>query len=304
MDFINNLINQANDVYHVNPYIFVGLFFASLPFYYPGYYMMIKAGYKYYKNDYKKTKEFDLSGLVKSKGFLPGLIINRFGWVLPYLYLMFVGRNLPIWIYFLIIIWLGITTYLSIFKTRTKVIADSIKYKMVDESDEIDARKFLSRRYGEVEFITESESKKPYEDEYVKYSKYFVAKRQNEVIGVIRVVNNSKVGLPVLNDSKIYENEMKKLKKNGVEKIAEIGNLAAIPGQNIATGLYKIVIKYCLKNKLTTVARIDSGLLDKLLKKYLFLRLFVKRIGEDVPYPGSICIPIRIKFNKFMLLFI
>jgi len=217
---------------------------------------------------------------------------------------MLVGRNLPIWIYILIILWLGLTTYLTVFKTRTKVIADSITYKMVDKDDEVLARKFLSKRYGEVEFITEAESKLPYEDEYVKYSKYFVAERGGDVVGVIRVVNNSKVGLPVLNDSKIYENEMKKLEKSGINKVAEIGNLAAIPGQNISKGLYKIVIKYCLKNKLVTVARIDSGLLDKLLNRYWFLRFFVHQIGDNVPYPGSICVPIQIKFNSFMLLFI
>lgn len=304
MNFINELINKAVNVYNVNPYIFVGLFFASLPFYYPGYYLMIKAGYRYFKNDYKKSKDFDLGNLIKSKGFLPGLIINRFGWVLPYLYLMTFGRNLPIWIYMLIIMWLGLTTYLTIFKTRTKIITDAIMYKIVDKNNEIQARRFLSKRYGEVEFITESESKLPYEDEYVKYSRYFVAERGGEIIGVIRVVGNSEVGLPVLNDSKIYKKDMDGLKKAGLDKIAEIGNLAAIPGQNIAKGLYKIVIKYCLKNKLVTVARIDDGLLRSLLKKYPILRPFVHQIGENVPYPGSICVPIRIKFFSFMLLFI
>lgn len=304
MDFINNLINQANDVYHVSPIFFVSLFFVSLPFYYPGYYMMIKAGYKYYKNEYKKTKDFDLSGLLKSKNFIPGLIINRFGWVLPYIYIMIVGKNLPIWVYLSVFAWLGITTYLTIFKTRNKVIADSVTYMMVNKNDEIAARMFLSKRYGEVEFITEAEAKLPYNDEYVKYSKYFVAKRHDEVVGVIRVVHHSKVGLPVLNDSKIYSREQNRLKDIGLGKVVEIGNLAALPGQNISKGLYKIVIKYCLKNKLVTVARIDSGLLDKLIKRYPIFRPFVRQIGDNVPYPGSICVPIRIKFFSFMVLFI
>lgn len=304
IDSIVRVFNDTNKTYNVNLLVMELFYIASVPFYYYGYYLMGRSGYRYFKGKNIENKRFDFGDLLKEKGFVGGLIINRFGWVLPYIYLIIVGKNIPVWVYFLIIIWLMVTTYLAFWRTRTDVLRKAVTYKMAGKDDEVEARKFLSKRYGEVGFISETESKLPYIDQYVKYSRYFIAKNIDEIAGVIRVVNNSKMGLPVLNDSIIYKNEMAKLKKVGIDNVAEIGNLAAISGQKIANGLYKIVIKHCLDNRLVTVARIDSGLLSNLFKKYPILRFFVRRIGDDVEYPGSICVPVKIKFNLFMLLFI
>ncbi len=304
MNFIDDLYTKALTVYNVNPIIFIGLFYGSLILYYPGYFIMLRAGYTQYKTHKEKNTKFNLDKLLKDERFIKGLVLNRFGWVLPYLYLMLFGKNLPIWVYILIIFWVSITTYFAIVKVHSKIINKSIKYMKVSGEDEIKAREFLSKRYSEVNFIPKSQANKPYQDEYVKYSKYFIAKRAGSVVGVIRIVKNSKVGLPVLNDSNIYSYEKDIFKKIGENNIVEIGNLAAIPGRNISKGLYRLVIKYCLDNKLHAIARIDSDLLDKLIKRYWILKFFVKRIGDDVPYPGSVCVPIKIKLFRFYFIFV
>lgn len=304
MNFINDLFTKAVDVYNVNPYVFISLFFVSLPFYYGGYYLMIKIGYMYFKETYRAGQKFNINQLVQIKGFTKGLVINRFGWALPYLYLMAFGKNLPVWVYILIIFWIGLTAYLAVGQAHSKIINKSIKYMRVSGEDEIKAREFLAKRYGEVNFISKTEAKKPYYDEYVDSSVYFVARILGEVVGVIRIVNNSKVGLPILNDFKLDRNFIDKLNSYNQDKLVEIGNLAATPNQNIAKGLYKIVIKHCLKNKSIPLARIDKDLLVRLKKRYWLLRPFVKEIGKTKKYPGEICVPIKIKFNKFMLLFI
>lgn len=304
MNFINDLFTKAVDVYNVNPYIFIGLFYGSLIFYYPGYFIMLRAGYTQYKTHKEKNTKFNLDKLLKDERFIKGLVLNRFGWVLPYLYLMLFGKNLPIWVYILIIFWVSITTYFAIVKVHSKIINKSIKYMKVSGEDEIKAREFLAQRYGEVNFISKSEARKPYYDEYIDHSVYFVAKILGEVVGVIRVVENSKVGLPILNDFKLDNNFINKISVDKKKRLVEIGNLAAVPKQNIARGLYIIVIKYCIKNKLIPLARIDKDLLNKLRKKYWLLKPFIKEIGKTKRYPGEICVPVKIKFNRFMLLFI
>lgn len=304
MDFIINLYNQANNTYHVNPLIFVVLYIITVPIYYYGQFIMIKVGYKYFKKERKEKKKFDIGGLITSKGFIKGLIINRFGWVAPYIYVFIFGRNLPIWVYVLILVWLSITSLLIIWKTRKQAIKESISYKIANEEELLLARKFLSKRYYEAGYLSEKEAIIPYDDEYVKNSIYFVAKILDDVVGLIRIVKNSENGIPVINDFELYDNDLKYLKSRSSKRLVEIGNLAAISDKNIGKGLYKTVIKYCIKKRLITVACIDSKLLNKLLSNYWFLRPFCKQIGKQKMYIGSITVPVRLKFNVFMLLFI
>lgn len=300
MNFINELFDKAVDTYNVNPYIFVGFYLLTIPVYYYGHFIMIKCGLRYYK----KNKKLKLGGLVKSRGFLRGLIINRLGWVIPHIYVISFGRNLPLWVYVLIFLWLLITSFVIIWKTKDKVILASKKYKIADKEEIIEARKFLAKRYVEAGYLEKNKSKEIYSDKYVDNSVYFVATRIDEVVGVIRVIHNSKNGLPTRNDFKLYDSESARLSLIKSEKIVEIGNLAALSGQGIAKGLYKIVIRYCVKKKLIVVACIDSVLLNRLLAKYWFFRPFVRQIGEPIFYMGSMTTPIRLSFNLFMVLFI
>ena len=116
MVIIDQIYNKAVFTYNVNPYVLIALYILSYPFFYGGYIMMAKIGYRYFKN----VKKFDLSGLLSEKGFIKWLVVNRFGWVMPYIYVIILGRNLPIWVYLLIILWLVITTYLIIQKVYKK----------------------------------------------------------------------------------------------------------------------------------------------------------------------------------------
>ncbi len=105
MDIINSLVKYLQDfaanseaTYHVNPWIFGILFFGSaLPLYY-GYYRIGRSVVKYEKRENKK-QAFDV------KELRTGVTISVVAWMLPYLYVVLVGKLPPyIWLVFLALI--------------------------------------------------------------------------------------------------------------------------------------------------------------------------------------------------------
>lgn len=75
--------------WHVNPFIFVGLLFATL--------------YHYYKSWWQIGK-----GVVTKdkQAIYKGIALNRFVWAIPYLYVLIFGRGYPWWVPVLIIAWM------------------------------------------------------------------------------------------------------------------------------------------------------------------------------------------------------
>lgn len=136
MGVFEDLFNKAIDIYNVNPYIFLILYLVSVPIYYYGHVAMIKSGYRYYKDKKKTLKTFGVTEFLKDKGFIRGLIINRSAWVMPYIYVMVAGRNLPIWVYLLIIAWLALTSFLVVRKSRQKVVTDLIDCDLEKKSNQ------------------------------------------------------------------------------------------------------------------------------------------------------------------------
>lgn len=179
-----------------------------------------------------------------------------------------------------------------------------IIYKIANKLELTDALNLLENRYLEAGYINESQKDVIYEDPYINNSKYFVAKDGAKVVGVIRLVFGQNDELPVFNEfilDSVARGKTNKL--NG--KILEIGHLAAIPGRRIAPGLYRIAIQYALKHGYTyLVAGIDHNLFNRLKKKYPPLKPFYMQIAEPKFYVGSNTVPILLKINPIMLLFL
>jgi ABC-type Co2+ transport system permease subunit len=96
------------DKYHVNPFIFGGIYLGAIPFFFLSIYWTIK------NSRNKKSIVF------------PALLTALF-FISAYLYLLIVGENIPIWVYFFI----GIMVLYGIYSTINKV-----KKKTKDEKSE------------------------------------------------------------------------------------------------------------------------------------------------------------------------
>jgi|GEM_PF-6544690 len=298
------LYNVARDVYHINPAIFVFLYIITIPVYYLGWAIVIERGYKFYKKIKEDNTPYVLSDFFSEKGFLVGFYINRFGWFAPYIYVVIYGRNIPIYIYILIFGWLILSSYLFLHKIHKKIINKYFTYEIAEKDDIIAARRLIYKRYKEVGYLKSNDTTGIFTDKYVPESIYFIAKRNGNVVGAIRLVQNSKIGLPTLNEYDTYLSDPE-ISSEKSDSIVEIGNLAALPGHEIARGLYRIALKYSVDNGYKYwVAAIDLSLFNYLKKKYWILSIFYKQIGKPEYYVGSISVPILIRPRKIMLLFL
>lgn len=93
--------------YNVNPYIFGGIYVGAIPFF------TLSVGRIIY--NYKKGKSIVLPSL--SAGFF---------FVSAYLYLMIAGRNVPWWVYGLIILLVAYGAYSTFRKIKMKVKANEV----------------------------------------------------------------------------------------------------------------------------------------------------------------------------------
>lgn len=89
---------SLGDKYHVNPFIFGGIYLGAIPFFFLSLYWTIK------KSRNKKSIVF------------PALLTALF-FISAYLYLLIVGENIPIWVYFFI----GFMVLYGIYSTINKV---------------------------------------------------------------------------------------------------------------------------------------------------------------------------------------
>lgn len=89
--------------YGVNPYIFGGIYIGAVPFFF-----------------------FCLSWTIKNirnkKPFTVPLLLTGFFFISAYLYLLIVGKNIPLWVYIFIgvlILYSGYTTFMKLRKARS-----------------------------------------------------------------------------------------------------------------------------------------------------------------------------------------
>lgn len=105
MDIIGSIIKYLQDfaatseaTYHVNPWIFLILFFGSaIPLYF-GYFMIAKSALKIEGHKLKRKK-------IDKRQLRIGIIISVIAWWIPYVYVMAYGKlPLNLWLIFIIFI--------------------------------------------------------------------------------------------------------------------------------------------------------------------------------------------------------
>lgn len=172
---------------------------------------------------------------------------------------------------------------------------NEIYFKVADGKEKIDARRFVAKKYYEAGYLDKSDASKPFKDDYVDSSVYFIAKTENKIIGTLRIVSDPKIKLPVINEFDLYPEMKIFFDKTNKKKVVEIGNLAAISNTGIAKGLYGTALIYSRKKGYKFwIAGVDNNFLKGLKKKYKVINFFYKQIGEPKHYIGSLTVPIMI----------
>ncbi len=96
--YIQDFVSKSEATYHVNPWIFLILFFGSaLPLYF-GYFMIARSALKIEGHKLKRKK-------IDKRELRIGIIISVVAWWIPYIYVMIYGK-LPVnlWLIFFIFI--------------------------------------------------------------------------------------------------------------------------------------------------------------------------------------------------------
>ncbi len=121
INFFNTYWELAESTYHVNPLIFVTLMTISVPPYYWGWFALAKEAIDFRKRYKDKNNSLKLTDILAERGFLLPLTINRAAWVMPYVYVIFWGKNIPVWFWFLFFGWIGFSAYLFWNKLKQKI---------------------------------------------------------------------------------------------------------------------------------------------------------------------------------------
>jgi hypothetical protein len=99
-EIFKNWFLSLGEKYNVNPYIFGGIYVGAIPFFF------LCLGWTIRK-------------IRKKKSFALPLLLTGFFFISAYLYLIIVGKNIPVWVYFFI----GLMIAYGIFSTIKKIKA-------------------------------------------------------------------------------------------------------------------------------------------------------------------------------------
>lgn len=99
-EIFKNWFLSLGEKYNVNPYIFGGIYVGAIPFFF------LCLGWTIRK-------------IRKKKSFALPLLLTGFFFISAYLYLIIVGKNIPVWVYFFI----GLMVAYGIFSTIKKIKA-------------------------------------------------------------------------------------------------------------------------------------------------------------------------------------
>jgi hypothetical protein len=124
-EYLENIRNMAIETYQVDPWIFAIIYIITIPVYYLGLFIMIEQGVKFYRVNKKLKKKFQINMLFSHKGFNVGFSILVLGWIIPYIYVLIFGKNIPLLIYLLIFGFFFLSLYLVTRKTHVKIIKKS-----------------------------------------------------------------------------------------------------------------------------------------------------------------------------------
>ena len=99
-EIFKNWFLSLGEKYNVNPYIFGGIYVGAIPFFF------LCLGWTIRK-------------IRKKKSFALPLLLTGFFFISAYLYLIIVGKNIPVWVYYFI----GLMIAYGIFSTIKKIKA-------------------------------------------------------------------------------------------------------------------------------------------------------------------------------------
>lgn len=120
-NLIENYRFLAENTYHVDPAIFIFLMLASIPPYYWGWFALAKEAIDFRKRYKDKNNKLKLTDILAERGFLLPLTVNRAAWVMPYIYVIFWGKNIPFWFWFLFFGWICLSSFLFWNKLKQKL---------------------------------------------------------------------------------------------------------------------------------------------------------------------------------------
>lgn len=89
--------------YHVNPYIFGGIYVGAIPFFFA-------------------SLSWTIRNIRKKKSFLLPLLLTGLFFISAYLYLLIAGRNIPGWVYVFLIGLIAYGGYSTWLKIKAKVV--------------------------------------------------------------------------------------------------------------------------------------------------------------------------------------
>ncbi|MEP7254103.1 MAG: hypothetical protein ABI683_17030 [Ginsengibacter sp.] len=92
---------SLGEKYHVNPYIFGGIYIGAIPFFF-------------------LCLGWTIKNIRRKKSFVLPLLLTGFFFVSAYLYLIIVGRNIPLWVYVFIAALVLYGAFSTIKKIRAK----------------------------------------------------------------------------------------------------------------------------------------------------------------------------------------
>ena len=92
---------SLGEKYHVNPFVFGGIYLGAIPFFFISLYWTIK-------------------NIKKKKSIVLPVLLTGFFFISAYLYLIIVGKNIPVWVYVFIGLMVGYGIYSTIKKIKGK----------------------------------------------------------------------------------------------------------------------------------------------------------------------------------------
>lgn len=137
-------------------------------------------------------------------------------------------------------------------------------------------------------------------DEYSPHADYIIAifikngddnddEAVGEVVGTMRMIKNSLVGFPALNEFSVYPEYIEKLSGIGFDHIVELSALSVKEGYNVAKGLYRYaVIRSDHREDTHWLAVLDEKLFIIYRGRFHF---YFEPIGEGRFYMGAITRP-------------
>lgn len=127
MDIFLGLIKNIDDIarlHNVNSKIFILIYFLSAVPVYLGFFLILY-GFKK-EMSVKKILKFELRGVKINKIVITGIIINIFGILLPYLYILFWGNNFSFIVYFIVFLIIFISLSSFMFKIKKNLVGKKI----------------------------------------------------------------------------------------------------------------------------------------------------------------------------------